>query len=349
MPGMSDPTMQSLLGSVDRVDGLPGLPADLSWSPDGTKLAAGLGDGPVVIIAPGGSPDAISVLEGHDGGTTSVAWRPRDADLVASGGLDGAIRVWSASGAHAARVHEVSPIDWVQRVAWRPDGAVLAGIAGRALVVLDDDGIAHRFDDHESTLTDMAWHPRGRAIAVSHYGGLTSWSPRHADGTPRRFRWKGSSLRLAWSPDGRHVATGDQDSTVHFWIMKSGKDLQMWGYPRKVQELSWDSVGRHLATGGGPEVIVWDCSGAGPAGTEPVVLDVDGTPLVDVAFAPAGRAMAAVTDGGTLAVWDMRDPNAGGVEVDLPAAATALAWSPDGRRLAVGDAGGGVSVADIAA
>lgn len=349
MQGMSDPANQSMLAGAERIDGLPGLPADLSWSPDGSMLAAGLGDGPVAIITPGGGSDEIRVLEGHGGGTTSVAWRPRDPDLVASGGLDGTIRVWSASGAHAARVQEVSPIDWVQRVAWRPDGAVLAGIAGRALVVLDDDGIAGRFDDHESTLTDLAWHPRGRAIAVSHYGGLTSWSPRHAHGDPRRFMWKGSSLRVAWSPDGRHVATGDQDSTVHFWIMRNGKDLQMWGYPRKVQELSWDSVGRHLATGGGPEVIVWDCSGAGPAGTEPAVLDVDGTALVDVAFAPAGRTLAAVTDGGTLAVWDMRDPHAGGVEVDLPAAATALAWSPDGRRVAVGDAGGGVSAVEIAA
>jgi WD40 repeat protein len=349
MPGMSEPTMPMLISGVERMDGLPGLAADLSWSPDGATLAAGLGEGPVVLLAPGGRSGYAIILPGHAGGTTSVVWHPRDPDLVASGGLDGVIRVWSASDAHEARAHEVSPIDWVQRIAWRPDGAVLAGIAGRALVVLDDDGIARRFDDHESTLTDMAWHPRGRAIAVSHYGGLTSWSPREADGAPRRFRWKGSSLRLAWSPDGRHVATGDQDSTVHFWIMKTGKDLQMWGYPRKVQELSWDSVGRHLATGGGPEVIVWDCAGGGPAGTEPVVLDVDETPLVAVAFAPAGRMLAAATDAGTLAVWDMRDPQPRGAEVDLPAAATALAWSPDGRQVAVGDADGGVSVAEIVA
>jgi WD40 repeat protein len=66
----------------------------------------------------------------------------------------------------------------------------------------------------------------------------------------RRFEWKGSILRLAWSPNGRFVATGDQDSTVHFWFEEDRRDLQMSGYPTKVREL-WNAASRYLATGGG--------------------------------------------------------------------------------------------------
>ena len=40
---------------------------------------------------------------------------------------------------------------------------------------------------------------------------------------------------IPWSPDGKYIATGDQDSTVHFWIMSTGDDLQMSGYPTKVR------------------------------------------------------------------------------------------------------------------
>ena len=40
----------------------------------------------------------------------------------------------------------------------------------------------------------------------------------------------------------------------------------MYGFPTKVLELSWNSTGRWLATGGSSSVILWDCSGKGPAG-----------------------------------------------------------------------------------
>jgi len=76
-------------------------------------------------------------------------------------------------------------------------------------------------------------------------------------------------LALAWSPNGQYLATGDQDSTVHFWMVKTGEDLMMSGYPTKVKELSWDSSSRYLATGGGTMPCVWDCSGEGPANTMP--------------------------------------------------------------------------------
>ncbi|MDA2953458.1 MAG: WD40 repeat domain-containing protein [Actinomycetota bacterium] len=343
---MSSDRTGPLRATVDRLADLDGLPVAIDWAPGGSSVAVALGEGSLCIVD--AHTGGTSVLEGHEQGMTSVAWNPRDPDLLATGGLDGMVRTWSPT--HSAPVHEaaLSDIHWVQRVAWRPDGLTLAAISGTALVVLGNGEQLNRFDDHGSTLTDVGWHPRGRAIAVSHYGGITTWSPRHQDGAPRRFEWKGSSLRLAWSPDGRYVVTGDQDSTVHFWIMKNGKDLQMWGYPRKVQELSWDSVGRHLATGGGPEVIIWDCSGAGPAETEPVMLEVDDTPLAALAFAPVGRLIAAATDGGTLSMWHMADASGSAVSADLGGAATAMAWSPDGSRVAVGDATGGLTVATVA-
>lgn len=45
----------------------------------------------------------------------------------------------------------------------------------------------------------------------------------------------------------------------------------MWGY--STNELAWSPTGRYLAVGGGPAVTVWDCSGEGPAGTEPTYLE----------------------------------------------------------------------------
>jgi WD40 repeat protein len=42
---------------------------------------------------------------------------------------------------------------------------------------------------------------------------------------------------IAWSPNGNFVASGNQDSTVYFWFIEGGEDLQMTGYPAEVREL----------------------------------------------------------------------------------------------------------------
>ncbi|HMP41901.1 MAG TPA: WD40 repeat domain-containing protein, partial [Roseiflexaceae bacterium] len=67
----------------------------------------------------------------------------------------------------------------------------------------------------------------------------------------RKFEWKGSVLVLAVSLDGKYIAAGAQNASVHFWICRDGTDLEMSGYPRKVRELAWDSSSSYLATGGG--------------------------------------------------------------------------------------------------
>jgi WD40 repeat protein len=87
-------------------------------------------------------------------------------------------------------------------------------------------------------------------------------------------------------------ATGDEDSTVQFWIVKSSVDLMMSGYATNVRELSWDATGCYLATGGGTMPCVWDVSGKGPAGTKPMQFDAHQGNVTALAFQPAGPLLA---------------------------------------------------------
>ena len=112
---------------------------------------------------------------------------------------------------------------------------------------------------HVSTVTDIAWHPSRQQLATTCYGGVSFWQPDRSEAV-RQFAWKGSLLALAWSPNGKLLASGDQDSSVHFWFVTDGTDLHMSGYACKVRELTWSADSRFLATGGSVDVVLWDCS-----------------------------------------------------------------------------------------
>jgi WD40 repeat protein len=313
----------------------------LAWSLDGSTLAVAAASGPITLF------DAASgavrhPLPGHGFGTAAVAWSA-DGSLLASAGQDGRVRVWDrATGKE--RWSAAGGASWVDNVAWCPQAPILASIAGRKLRLWDDGGAPLReYPDHPSTIADLQWKPRSRELTVAHYGGLTHWSADR-DEPLRRFAWQGSTLVIAWSGDHRHIATGDQDATVHFWITESGQDLQMWGYPTKVRELAWDATSRYLATGGGETIVVWDCSGKGPENSRPLMLNGHDQPLTALAFQNAGSVLASAGEDGRVVFWRPRRGDAPLTQGTGHGTVSRIAWSPDDRHLAVGTAAGAVEM-----
>ena len=320
---------------------------DLAWSPDGKYIAAASVLGPVTIFE-GRRRAAIHAFEGHEFGTMSIAWRP-DSKVLASAGQDGKIRLWDMASGEATHSLDGGAA-WVEHVAWSGGNKpILVSAAGRQLKLWNAVGdLVREYPDHQSTISGFQWRPRVRQLASIAYGGVTLWDPQQSEPV-RRLEWRGSSLVIEWSPDGKYIATGDQDSTVHFWIMSTGEDLQMSGYPTKVRELSWDATSRYLATGGGQEVAVWDCSGRGPANTDPIMLSGHQDSLSVVRFQHRGKLLASGGADGLVYVWQLRGPlrSLAVHEVALTAGVTSLVWSPNDQNIAVGDESGGVSVFSI--
>ncbi len=317
---------------------------DLAWSPDGRYIAAASVLGPVTIFE-GHRRAVIHTFEGHEFGTMSIAWHP-DSKVLASAGQDGKIRLWDMTNGEATHSLDGGAA-WVEHLAWSDSKKpILASAAGRKLKLWNAAGdLVREYPDHQSTISGIQWKPRVRQLASITYGGVTLWDPQQSEAV-RRLEWKGSSLVIAWSPDGKYIATGDQDSTVHFWIMSTGEDLQMYGYPTKVRELSWDATSRYLATGGGENITVWDCSGRGPAGTRPISLSGHQDFLSVVRFQHHGKLLASGGADGLVYIWQLRGSLRSRAvhEVALTAGITSLVWSPNDQYIAVGDEAGGVRV-----
>lgn len=307
---------------------------DLAPSPDGKALAVAGVEGGIMLFDMM-SGEVLRELPGHGFGTTSLSWNA-DCRTLASAGQDGKVRLWDARSGEERSVLD-GGVQWVERVAFSPDGRYLVSAAGNRVRLWRSEGeFLWESPGHRSTVSAVAWRPgSAEGFVAAAYGGLALYRPEKSQPV-RRFRWKGSTLAVAWSPDGKHVATGDQDSTVHFWSVKSGEDLQMWGYPTKVRELAWSPTSRYLATGGGSAVTVWDCSGKGPAGTKPLVFEAHEDFVSALAYQRVGPLLASAGQDGLVALWQpgvLKTPLA--LE-NLGSAVTAISWSPNDRLLAAG-------------
>ena len=280
--------------------------------------------------------------ETHDGGILGVAVHP-DGTEFATAGQDGRVVVWRSIEGEKKRVLDMGK-DWVDNVAWSPDGRWLAASCSRQIRVYDaNGGEVWRSDDHPSTISAIAWSNAGE-LATACYGQVTFFEASSGE-LRQKLKWKGSLVSMALSPDGDIVACGSQDNSVHFWRRSTGQDSMMSGYPAKPTALAFDETGTLLATSGGQTVTIWSFEGDGPEGTQPGALEVHDQLVTTLAFTGRGRCLASGGRDNTVVIWSLKsdgqgDPIGGALLVDVVGD---LYWRPDGRALVALDGQGGVT------
>jgi WD40 repeat protein len=186
------------------------------------------------------------------------------------------------------------------------------------------------------------------AAATSASASSKGGKPLAAPGL-EAYDWAGACLTASWSADGRVLASGMQDGSLHFWRLAAGEQSQMRGYGAKVSQTSWSANSRYLASAATEKLVVWDFSGRGPEGTAPIELNGHSARVTSLAFRPAGAHLVSGGRDWRLMLWrpgahlDPEDAHLLGGEVVL------LSWSRDGRWLAAGDSDGTLSVFEFSA
>ncbi len=313
----------------------------LAWSAPLGVIAAAGAEGPIHLLD-AATGKTRHVLPGHGFGTSMVGWS-HDGLHLASAGQDGKAHLWDAVTGRC-RAEMPGGAAWVEKLAWCRQSPLLATAAGKKLKLWSADGqLLREYADQPSTIADIQWSPKEPILASVCYGAMSWWSPDQSE-TIRLFPWKGSMLVVAWSPDLKHIATGAQDASVHFWILESGEDREMSGYPMKVREIAWDATGRYLATGGGNIPCVWDFSGKGPVGSRPIQLEAHTGNLNALAFQHQGTYLASGGEDGLLVLWNPSRQQSALSIAKLNAPVTQLAWSADDTHLALGGADGLVAM-----
>ena len=334
-----DPKSRGVLAPRAHFD-LGDYPQAVQWRPDSKQLALASISGRMVVLR-ADNGQQVAECAGHAAGTQSIAWHPSGASLW-SGGQDGRVLEWATTGGEPRSTHLLGK-GWVDRMAWRPDGSLLAASCGKMLHWYDHGaGGWTQAEPHPATVADIGWSPGGTQLATLSYGGVWIWSPGAAT-SARHLNWKGSPLVLSWSPNATFIATGDQDASVHFWYVRTGKDSRMWGYPGKVKELAWEASGRWLATGGGPDVCVWDCSAPGPENREPILCQLGQAKVTALAWSREHSLLAAGYADGKVVFWQPTRSVRPLAQINGISPVVHLAWSPDETALAIAHANGAIA------
>jgi WD40 repeat protein/tRNA A-37 threonylcarbamoyl transferase component Bud32 len=235
-------------------------------------------------------------LTGHRGFVFSVAFSPDDRRLATSS-LDGTVKLWDAVTGQELRTLRPTLLPLpVVRVAFSHDGRQIAA-----------------------------------AIASVLSPGAKIWDT--ASGK-ELFTLRGHQkdvLSVAYSPDGRYLATTSWDHTIKVWDPATGKELRtIRGHHQAINEAKFSPDGIHLATAAWDgSVKVWDVR----TGQECFTCPGQGGEVWSVAYDRDGKRLASAHLDGTVKVWDAADGRELLSVTAHFAPVQSVAFSHDGHRL----------------
>jgi WD40 repeat protein len=328
----------TLRGRVELDD----YPVDAAWSADGNALVVALGGGAIVMARIDGGVKA-SRIGAHEGGALAVAWQ-KAGNSFASSGQDGAVLLWDYRTLTSRSIH--SGKEWSEQLAFADNGRLLAVATGRTLRLFDGSGALRGcFESHPGVIAALAWRPKSPEIAAAGNGGMRIHRIE-PETQSRDYPWRGACLSARWNADGRILAAGMQDGSVHLWYVASGTESQMQGYGSKVGAIDWSGNGRYLATAAGSSWIVWDFGGKGPEGSHPLELRSHSERITALACRPSGAWLVSAARDRRLLLWRLGAGDAPQDAQLLSDECTVLRYSRSGERLAACDARGGLSIFD---
>ena len=343
----------------------------LAYMPKNKILATGGYDGKIILwdISEPRKPKPLGAPLKGLGGLTSLTFSP-DGKLMAATGEKtekGKILLWDVSNPRAAKPLGISLEGHDagrEKIAFSPDGRILASAGGTLILWNVSDlrsvkplGVA--IEGYRGPARDVAFGTDGKKQKSEIPDDMdkkfitdgSAWMSAKPISALNRLK---NEYALAFSPDGKTLASSDLDKRVVLWDVtdpwKAKLRKTLDGLKASAGGLAFSPDGKILATAGGGaswEIHLWDIAAPGSARLLGLPFDKLGSVF---AFSPNSKRLAlAESRSGKITLWDISDPRTRqllGQPIDSRYCSH-LAFSPDGRLLASSEGSHGIVLRDI--
>ena len=336
-------------------------------SPDGNTLAVASRIGVWLYNAHTDDFIRLTAIEGT-GLLSEVTFSPDNTKIVI-GDWDGIASLWDVA---TGEMHTTfTNTDYVTSVAFSPNGKLLATATrdGNATLWDIDTGAKRWTITHKDRVTSVVFSPDGSLLATGSWDSTANFWDVETGENRRCFTHQKKEVNIsfdsghvetfnnfginciAFSPNGRYFATGDRiacdlEGFTTLWDVESGEALWNFTHEKSATSFTFSTDNKYMATrfsGGDTDVRcitdgtsapfqegIWTTNRRKPPTKHP-----QGLYGWLVRFSPDGKHIAAVEEGASLKIWDVKSGiNIKTINQDIIHAKD-LTLSPDGRWVGV--------------
>jgi WD40 repeat protein len=347
----------------------PGVPPGdlrLAFSPEGTRMAS-LSDPRTVIVWNVATGQTQHTLHGHASPITGVAFSPH-GDMLYTSSLNDGVIAWDLTGTRGLVRQLTTAAGPVAEIAFSPRDPNLLGLSQRnGLVTLWNvtrrTQIGKPLAVTGGSENPMAFSADGRVLAAANHADSAVMLfdvATHARAgrplpSPYTNLYPGYSLNditgIAFSQDGRLLATGDRDGYIVLWDLAKHAPIfhpPRPGYGAAVTSVAFSPDGRTLASAVQDGTVFLTQI---PDGTVLHQLTATGGPpsgFRTVAFSPDGNTLATASNDGKVRLWDPHTGAARGPAWTAEGGGlVSMSFSPDGSVLATSGGDGTAALWDV--
>jgi uncharacterized delta-60 repeat protein len=150
-----------------------------------------------------------------------------------------------------------------------------------------------------------------------------------------RMKHEDQVVAVAFSPDGKYVASGSEDGTARVWEAQTGHEIARMSHEDYVVAVAFSPDGKYVISGSWDDTArVWEAQ----TGHEVARMSHEGY-VVAVAFSPDGKYVISGSGDGTARVWEAQTGHEV-ARISHKDGVAAVAFSPDGKYVASGSRDG---------
>lgn len=337
---MHTATLKRLIGQYASI-------TDIAWRPDGSQIATPSIDG-TIHIWDANTGVLLKTLIGNSDykDITDAAWNPAiNLNQLATSSADGSLQLWDIDTGQL--LSELRPPNAAfTSLAWNPTGALLAVASTWNIYIYNPSSqqIENTLEAPEGRILRLLWSPEGHQL-------ISVGSPKTYTWAMHDFSldavWEEQVTILAWHPNASLVAGLTADSLVVWDANTRERVAQVEGFFSEINEIAWDGEGAYLLGHYFDDQLrIWDSA------SKEVVASI-ALGASHLAWNMARSQMAATVRGDDIRIWDWFQ--LWQATLDTPSTApdpdsylintmmghtnyiSAIAWSPDGSKIASSD------------